>query len=65
MAVKKGDRFKTNYSNETFEVAGKWLGDYVFAPVGSDLQECLIYSAGDVEELLETGKFVIEEKGAK
>jgi hypothetical protein len=65
MTVKKGDRLKTSYSNETFEAVGKWLGDYVFAPVGSDQQECLIYSAGDVEELLETGKFVREERRAK
>lgn len=65
MPVKKGDRFKTNYSNETFEVAGKWLGDFVFAPVGTGLQECLIYSAGDIEELLETGKFIREEKCAE
>ena len=65
MTIKKGDRFKTSYSNETFEVAGKWLGDYVLTPVRSDLQECLIYSAGDVEELLETGTLIKEEKCAK
>lgn len=62
MTIKKGDWFRTTYSNQIYTVAGKWVGDIVLAPVKADDDECLIYSPGEIEELLETGKFVKEEK---
>ena len=60
MNIHKGDRFSATYSNQTHEIAGKCCGNLVLAPIKADDEECLIYSAGEVEELLCTGKFVRE-----
>lgn len=60
MTLHKGDHFRATYSNQTYEIAGKWCGDLVLAPSKLDNDECLIYSAGEIEELLATGKFVRE-----
>ncbi len=60
MTIKRGDRFKTPY--ELYEVAGKWLGDIVLAPVNTDKDECLIYSTGEIEDLIQLGKFVMEDR---
>ena len=60
MKMKKGDRFQATYSDQTYEIVGKWCGDLVLAPATLGDEECLIYSAGEIEELLETGKFVRE-----
>lgn len=60
MKMKKGDRFQATYSDQNYEIVGKWCGDLVLAPATPGDEECLIYSAGEIEELLETGKFVRE-----
>jgi hypothetical protein len=65
MTIKKDDRFRANYSNQVYQVAGKWGQDIVLAPVNPDDEECLIYEASEIEELLDAGKFVKEEEGAK
>ena len=60
MSFHKGDRFSATYSSQTYEIAGKWCGNLVLAPINAGDEECLIYSAGEIEELLNLGKFVRE-----
>lgn len=62
MIIQKGDRFRTTYSNQVYEVAGRWDRSIVLMPINSKDEECLIYSAGEIEELLETGRFAKEER---
>ena len=51
-SIKKGNRFRANYSGETYEIVGKWNGNLVLASstLGSD--ECLIYLAEEIEEMV-------------
>ena len=63
--IKKGDCFKTTYSNQIYVVAGKWLGDIVLAPTDKSNEECMIYEASEIEELLEEGKLVREKRCQK
>jgi hypothetical protein len=46
-------------------VAGKWLGDIVLAPTDKSNEECMIYEASEIEELLEEGKLVREKRCQK
>ena len=36
MSIKKGNRFSATYSNQTYEVVGKWNGNLVLAATGPD-----------------------------
>ena len=58
--MKKGDSFKTNFSKETYKIAGRWHEFFILSPQGSD-EECLLYTKEEFEELLQSGEF-IEEK---
>ena len=58
MTIKKGDRFIITYSNKVYKVAGYWLGDIILSPAANDDEECLVYMASEIEELLEAGKLV-------
>ena len=49
MSIKKGNRFHANYSNQTYEVVGKWNGNLVLAATGPDNDECLMYLAEEIE----------------
>lgn len=57
MTLKKKDRIKTSYNGKIYELAGRWQGYFIFSPVDAEEDECMMYSAGDIEELLETGEF--------
>ena len=56
-SIKKGNRFRANYSGETYEIVGKWNGNLVLASstLGSD--ECLIYLAEEIEEMVSAGQW--------
>ena len=41
MSIKKGDRFRTNYSNQAYQVAGRWGRDIVLAPVNTYDEDAL------------------------
>ena len=56
MIIKKKDRFE-NRSGELYEIAGKWDGDLILAPIEESNDECLIYTPSEMEEFLETGYF--------
>ncbi len=60
MKIQKGDRFQATYSNQSYVIVGKWCGNLVLAPTSTDNDECLIYSAGEIEELVNTFKWVRE-----
>lgn len=57
ISIKKGDQFKAAYSNKTYKVVGKWGGNLVLAPVEKDNDECLIYSAEEIEEMVDRRKW--------
>lgn len=57
MRIQKKDCFKATYNGKTYEVAGKWDSSIVLSPVEDQDDQCLIYTPGEMEELLETGKF--------
>jgi hypothetical protein len=60
MTINKGDHFQAAYSNQGYVIVGKWCGNLVLAPTENDNDECLIYSAGEIEELVTTFKWVRE-----
>lgn len=60
MTINKGDRFRATYSDQSYAIVGKWCGNLVLAPTKANDEDCLIYSIGEIEELLATGKFIRE-----
>lgn len=60
MIILKGDRFRTTFSDKAYEVAGRWHRDYILMPFEKGDDECIIYSASEIDELLKTGKFLRE-----
>ncbi len=60
MRIQKGDQFKSTYSNQSYVIVGKWCGNLVLASIAKDNDECLIYSAGEIEELVNTLKWIRE-----
>ena len=60
MNMKKGDRFYATYSKQTCQIAGKWGGNWVLAPVNKDNDDCLIYMTEEIEELVNNRKWLRE-----
>jgi len=60
MKIQKGDRFLAAYSKQTYVIVGKWGGNRVLAPTMPDNDECLIYSDGEIEEMVASRKWVRE-----
>ena len=60
MRIQKGDLFQATYSKQRYVIVGKWGGTLVLAPTAKDNDECLIYSADEIEELVNTLKWVRE-----
>jgi hypothetical protein len=52
--VKKKERFIATY-NKVYEIAGRWEGSIVLSPVDTQDDQCLLYTAGEMKELLQTG----------
>ncbi len=59
--MKKNDFFKTSYDNKTYKIAGRWEGDIILSPEDDNDDRCLIYTPGEMEELLEKGELVRDE----
>ena len=59
--MKKNDRFKTNYDNKTYRIAGRWEGSIILSPEDDNDDRCLIYTPGEIEELLEKGELIRDE----
>ena len=55
--IKKGNRFRANYSNETYEVVGKWNGNLVLASTTPGSDECLIYLVEEIEEMVSANQW--------
>jgi hypothetical protein len=60
--MKKKDCFRATYNNRIYKIAGRWEGDIILSPVDDNDDRCLIYTPGEMEELLQTGELV-REKG--
>ena len=60
MMFKKGDQFYATYSKQNYVIVGKWGGNLVLAPMAKDNDECLIYMAEEIEEMVNTLKWVRE-----
>ena len=58
MIIKKGDNFLATYSKQTYMIAGKWGGNWVLIPVNKDNDECLIYMTEEIEELVDSRKWI-------
>ena len=56
-SIKKGNRFRANYSGETYEVVGKWNGNLVLASTTPGSDECLIYLAEEIEEMVSANQW--------
>ena len=52
----KGQRFETSHDNESYEFVGKWSGSMVLAPENDENADVLIYTEGEINELLDDGK---------
>lgn len=52
----KGQRFETSHDKETYEFVGKWSGSMVLAPANDENADVLIYTEGEINELLDDGK---------
>ena len=52
----KGQRFETSYNQEIYAYAGKWSGSMVLAPENDENGEVLIYTEGEINELMDAGK---------
>ncbi len=63
--MKKKERFKATYSDKVYEIAGWWEGSIVLSPVDAEDDRCLIYTAGEMEELLQTGELEKETETEK
>ncbi|CUH96389.1 hypothetical protein P22_2479 [Propionispora sp. 2/2-37] len=60
MTIKKGDRLQSTITKQTYVVVGKWCGNWVLAPTAADQEVCLIYSTGELEEMVSTMKWAWE-----
>ena len=60
MSIKKGDQFYATYSKQTYQIAGKWDGNWVLAPVDPDNNDCLIYMAEEIEEMVNRRQWLQE-----
>ena len=56
-SIKKGNRFRANYSGETYEIVGKWNGNLVLASTTPDSDECLMYLAEEIEEMVSANQW--------
>ncbi len=65
--MKKGNLFITQYDKAIYKVAGRWGSDIVLvnAEENDALDEVLIYSRSEIEELLSTGMLKKHETGVK
>ena len=57
MSIKKGNRFSANYSNQTYEVVGKWNGNLVLAATAPGSDECLMYLPEEIEEMVSVNQW--------
>ncbi|OLS02573.1 hypothetical protein [Tissierella creatinophila] len=54
--MKKKDMFKASYNKKIYEFVGKWGCDIILSPVEAEDDQCLIYTANEIKEFLETGE---------
>ena len=60
MRMQIGDHFLATDSAQTYKIVGKWGGSWVLEPLDQDNDECLIYLAEEIEELVNSRKWLRE-----
>lgn len=61
--VKRKDRFKT--SSKVYEIAGRLEGSIVLSPIDGQDDRCLIYTEGEIQELIRNGELFRETRSGK
>jgi len=62
MGIKKGEIYKTTYSDKLYVVAGRWGRDVILSPIEAEDEECMVYSETEIKNLLKEGKFSKEKR---
>ena len=62
MRIRKNDRFYSTGSEQTYQVAGTWNGNWILAPRPIHEYECLVYTAEEIEELVNSGELVCDSR---
>jgi len=65
MKVQKGDQFRITNTNQKYEVVGRWGEEIVLASVSMDKDDCLIYSQGEIEELIDSNMLITTRRYVK
>ena len=58
MKIEEGDQFTVTYSNQSYVVVINLCGNIVLAPTAKDDDQCLIYTVGEIEELVNNAQWV-------
>lgn len=61
--MKRKDRFETG--TKVYEIAGRWEGSVVLSPVDGQDDRCLIYTEGEIQELIQNGELFRETRAGK
>ena len=56
MTIQKKDRFHSIANGKTYEVAGRWGDSIILSPANLEDESCLLYTPGEIEELLQKGE---------
>ena len=62
MKILKNDRFYSTESKRTFQIVGTWGGNWVLAPIDQYEYECQIYTAEEIQELVNSGELVCDSR---
>ena len=56
----KGALIQSVRTGSTYQIAGKWSGTLVLAPISESDADCLLYQAGELQELIDARDFIIK-----
>ena len=54
----KGALIQSVRTGSTYQIAGKWNGNLVLAPISESDAACLLYQASELQELIDAGDFI-------
>ena len=56
--LSKGALIQSVRTGSTYQIVGKWSGNMVLAPISESDVDCLLYQAGELQELIDAGDFI-------
>ena len=56
--LSKGTLIQSVRTGSTYQIAGKWSGNLVLAAISDAEDECLLYQAEELQELIDAGDFI-------